>query len=125
MRFKDLYDQDKDGKLNREEQLRWVAPNSYGSAREEVRPQNEIYTIFLSFNTWACSVFGCSFSYCLVGLYTTSLHDGMAAYSLISIPCFALMSSTGSSPHQGDGPRWGRTDLRGRSFEKSRDIHEQ
>lgn len=36
MRFKDLYDQDKDGKLNREEQLRWVAPNSYGSAREEV-----------------------------------------------------------------------------------------
>lgn len=37
VRFKDLYDQDKDGKLNREEQLRWVAPNSYGSAREEVR----------------------------------------------------------------------------------------
>lgn len=36
VRFKDLYDQDKDGKLNREEQLRWVAPNSYGSAREEV-----------------------------------------------------------------------------------------
>ena len=37
VRFKDLYDHDKDGKLNREEQLRWVAPNSYGSAREEVR----------------------------------------------------------------------------------------
>lgn len=36
VRFKDLYDQDKDGKLDREEQLRWVAPNSYGSAREEV-----------------------------------------------------------------------------------------
>lgn len=36
MRFKDLYDQDKDGKLNRDEQLRWVAPNSYGTAREEV-----------------------------------------------------------------------------------------
>lgn len=36
VRFKELYDQDKDGKLNREEQLRWVAPNSYGSAREEV-----------------------------------------------------------------------------------------
>lgn len=36
VRFKDLYDQDRDGKLNREEQLRWVAPNSYGSAREEV-----------------------------------------------------------------------------------------
>ena len=36
VRFKDLYDQDKDGKLNREEQLRWIAPNSYGSAREEV-----------------------------------------------------------------------------------------
>lgn len=35
-RFKDLYDQDKDGKLDRAEQLRWVAPNSYGSAREEV-----------------------------------------------------------------------------------------
>ncbi|XP_036391542.1 reticulocalbin-2 [Megalops cyprinoides] len=35
IRFKHLYDQDKDGKLNREEQLRWVAPNSYGSAREE------------------------------------------------------------------------------------------
>ncbi|KAI4825671.1 hypothetical protein KUCAC02_021347 [Chaenocephalus aceratus] len=35
VRFKDLYDQDKDGKLNRDEQLRWVAPNSYGSAREE------------------------------------------------------------------------------------------
>ncbi|XP_061917318.1 reticulocalbin-2 isoform X2 [Entelurus aequoreus] len=35
VRFKDLYDQDQDGKLNREEQLRWVAPNSYGSAREE------------------------------------------------------------------------------------------
>ncbi|XP_014004072.1 reticulocalbin-2 [Salmo salar] len=35
VRFDDLYDQDKDGKLNREEQLRWVAPNSYGSAREE------------------------------------------------------------------------------------------
>ncbi|XP_008310429.1 reticulocalbin-2 [Cynoglossus semilaevis] len=34
-RFKDLYDQDKDGKLDRAEQLRWVAPNSYGSAREE------------------------------------------------------------------------------------------
>ncbi|XP_056273782.1 reticulocalbin-2 isoform X2 [Pseudoliparis swirei] len=34
-RFKDLYDQDKDGQLNRDEQLRWVAPNSYGSAREE------------------------------------------------------------------------------------------
>lgn len=36
VRFKELYDQDKDGKLNREEQLRWIAPNSYGSAREEV-----------------------------------------------------------------------------------------
>ncbi|XP_030621900.1 reticulocalbin-2 [Chanos chanos] len=35
VRFKDLYDQDRDGKLNREEQLCWVAPNSYGSAREE------------------------------------------------------------------------------------------
>ncbi|XP_062861390.1 reticulocalbin-2 isoform X2 [Trichomycterus rosablanca] len=35
VRFKDIYDQDKDGKLNREEQLRWVAPNNYGSAREE------------------------------------------------------------------------------------------
>ncbi|XP_031720532.1 reticulocalbin-2 isoform X2 [Anarrhichthys ocellatus] len=35
VRFEDLYDQDKDGKLNRDEQLRWVAPNSYGSAREE------------------------------------------------------------------------------------------
>ncbi|XP_010894845.2 reticulocalbin-2 isoform X2 [Esox lucius] len=35
VRFKNLYDEDKDGKLNREEQLRWVAPNSYGSAREE------------------------------------------------------------------------------------------
>lgn len=35
VRFKELYDQDKDGKLNRDEQLRWVAPNSYGSAREE------------------------------------------------------------------------------------------
>ncbi|XP_073709666.1 reticulocalbin-2 [Misgurnus anguillicaudatus] len=35
VRFKDLYDQDRDGKLNRDEQLRWVAPNSYGSAREE------------------------------------------------------------------------------------------
>lgn len=35
VRFKELYDQDRDGKLNREEQLRWVAPNSYGSAREE------------------------------------------------------------------------------------------
>ncbi|XP_055011573.1 reticulocalbin-2 [Boleophthalmus pectinirostris] len=35
IRFKDLYDQDKDGKLNREEQLRWIAPNSYGTAREE------------------------------------------------------------------------------------------
>ncbi|KAG7247782.1 hypothetical protein CRUP_006089 [Coryphaenoides rupestris] len=35
VRFKELYDQDKDGTLNREEQLRWVAPNSYGSAREE------------------------------------------------------------------------------------------
>lgn len=37
VRFKELYDQDKDGRLNRDEQLRWVAPNSYGSAREEVR----------------------------------------------------------------------------------------
>lgn len=36
VRFKDLYDQDRDGKLNREEQLRWVAPNSYGASREEV-----------------------------------------------------------------------------------------
>ncbi|KAM8890826.1 reticulocalbin-2 isoform 2-T2 [Spinachia spinachia] len=35
VRFQDLYDQDKDGTLNRDEQLRWVAPNSYGSAREE------------------------------------------------------------------------------------------
>ncbi|XP_077954082.1 reticulocalbin-2-like [Gasterosteus aculeatus] len=41
VRFQDLYnycqynDQDKDGVLNRDEQLRWVAPNSYGSAREE------------------------------------------------------------------------------------------
>ncbi|XP_008410524.1 reticulocalbin-2 [Poecilia reticulata] len=35
VRFKDLYDQDQNGKLDREEQLRWVAPNSYGSAREE------------------------------------------------------------------------------------------
>ncbi|XP_069019513.1 reticulocalbin-2 [Embiotoca jacksoni] len=35
VRFEELYDQNKDGKLNREEQLRWVAPNSYGSAREE------------------------------------------------------------------------------------------
>ncbi|KAM8860403.1 reticulocalbin-2 isoform 1-T3 [Synchiropus picturatus] len=35
VRFQELYDQDKDGKLNREEQLRWVAPNSYSSAREE------------------------------------------------------------------------------------------
>lgn len=43
VRFKDLYDQDKDGKLNRDEQLRWVAPNSYGSAREEV---------WLNWNNW-------------------------------------------------------------------------
>ncbi|KAJ8417335.1 hypothetical protein AAFF_G00285620 [Aldrovandia affinis] len=35
IRFEHLYDQDKDGQLNREEQLRWVAPNSYSSAREE------------------------------------------------------------------------------------------
>ncbi|XP_063052343.1 reticulocalbin-2 isoform X2 [Engraulis encrasicolus] len=35
VRFRDLYDQDRDGQLNRDEQLRWVAPNSYGSAREE------------------------------------------------------------------------------------------
>ncbi|XP_074489055.1 reticulocalbin-2 isoform X1 [Sebastes fasciatus] len=35
VRFQDIYDQDKDGQLNRDEQLRWVAPNSYGSAREE------------------------------------------------------------------------------------------
>ncbi|XP_019750901.1 reticulocalbin-2 [Hippocampus comes] len=35
VRFKDLYDQDKDGKLNREEQLRWIAPNGYGAAQEE------------------------------------------------------------------------------------------
>lgn len=35
VRFQELYDQDGDGKLNREEQLRWVAPNSYLSAREE------------------------------------------------------------------------------------------
>ncbi|XP_015234404.1 PREDICTED: reticulocalbin-2 [Cyprinodon variegatus] len=35
VRFKELYDQNGDGKLDREEQLRWVAPNSYGSAREE------------------------------------------------------------------------------------------
>ncbi|XP_062403076.1 reticulocalbin-2 [Sardina pilchardus] len=35
VRFKDLYDQDGDGKLNKEEQLLWVAPNSYGSARQE------------------------------------------------------------------------------------------
>uniref|UniRef100_A0A1A8KH61 Reticulocalbin 2 n=2 Tax=Nothobranchius TaxID=28779 RepID=A0A1A8KH61_NOTKU len=35
VRFKELYDQDGDGRLNRDEQLRWVAPNSYGSAREE------------------------------------------------------------------------------------------
>ncbi|XP_020559723.1 proline-serine-threonine phosphatase-interacting protein 1 [Oryzias latipes] len=35
VRFKELYDQDKDGNLNRDEQLRWIAPNSYGSAREE------------------------------------------------------------------------------------------
>ncbi|CAL8355895.1 unnamed protein product [Lota lota] len=35
VRFTELYDQDHDGKLNPEEQLRWVAPNSYGSAREE------------------------------------------------------------------------------------------
>ncbi|KAL0968286.1 hypothetical protein UPYG_G00264840 [Umbra pygmaea] len=34
-RFLNLYDQDKDGKLNKEEQLRWVAPNSYGAARQE------------------------------------------------------------------------------------------
>lgn len=36
VRFQDLYDQDQNGKLDRDEQLRWVAPNSYGSAREEV-----------------------------------------------------------------------------------------
>ncbi|XP_077568264.1 reticulocalbin-2 [Stigmatopora nigra] len=35
VRFEDLYDQDKDGMLNRDEQLRWIAPNSYGAAREE------------------------------------------------------------------------------------------
>ncbi|KAJ8252493.1 hypothetical protein COCON_G00218050 [Conger conger] len=35
IRFQQLYDQDKDGQLNRDEQLRWVAPNSYTSAREE------------------------------------------------------------------------------------------
>uniref|UniRef100_A0A3Q3GGN9 Reticulocalbin 2 n=1 Tax=Kryptolebias marmoratus TaxID=37003 RepID=A0A3Q3GGN9_KRYMA len=35
VRFNELYDQDGDGRLNRDEQLRWVAPNSYGSAREE------------------------------------------------------------------------------------------
>ncbi|XP_047211275.1 reticulocalbin-2 isoform X3 [Girardinichthys multiradiatus] len=35
VRFKELYDQDEDGRLDRDEQLRWVAPNSYGSAREE------------------------------------------------------------------------------------------
>lgn len=61
----------------------------------------------------------------LVGLYIISAGDGMAAYSLISFPCFALVSSTGSSPSQGDGPQCRRADLRGRSFEKSRNIHEQ
>lgn len=35
IRFQQLYDQDKDGQLNRDEQLRWVAPNSYSTAREE------------------------------------------------------------------------------------------
>ncbi|KAM4733323.1 reticulocalbin-2 isoform 1-T2 [Anableps anableps] len=35
VRFKELYDQDENGRLDRDEQLRWVAPNSYGSAREE------------------------------------------------------------------------------------------
>ncbi|XP_034032397.1 reticulocalbin-2 [Thalassophryne amazonica] len=35
VRFNELYDEDKDGVLNRAEQLRWVAPNGYGSAREE------------------------------------------------------------------------------------------
>ncbi|KAG9340717.1 hypothetical protein JZ751_020307 [Albula glossodonta] len=41
IRFEHLYDQDKDGQLNREEQLRWVAPNSYSAAREEVNPVNQ------------------------------------------------------------------------------------
>lgn len=70
VRFKDLYDQDKDGKLNREEQLRWVAPNSYGSAREEVglicsnvcpdcvSIRDESKTEFFRFNSWANCVFG-------------------------------------------------------------------
>ncbi|MBN3314129.1 RCN2 protein, partial [Atractosteus spatula] len=35
LRFVNLYDRDNDGKLNYEEQLLWVAPNSYGTAREE------------------------------------------------------------------------------------------
>ncbi|XP_066557934.1 reticulocalbin-2 isoform X2 [Amia ocellicauda] len=35
VRFKSLYDMDGDGKLNNDEQLLWVAPNSFGTAREE------------------------------------------------------------------------------------------
>lgn len=91
VRFKDLYDQDKDGKLNREEQLRWVAPNSYGSAREEVRLTvptctpffigiiNQIDATFLGFNTWQ-------------GLYIISAPDTTTAYSLTSFAHIALMS---------------------------------
>lgn len=57
VRFDDLYDQDKDGKLNREEQLRWVAPNSYGSAREEV--SNHYTTVSLHYMDSHASL-GCS-----------------------------------------------------------------
>lgn len=53
VRFKELYDQDKDGKLNREEQLRWIAPNSYGSAREEVM-SSIMCSAFFSFFFFFC-----------------------------------------------------------------------
>ncbi len=104
MRFKDLYDQDKDGKLNREEQLRWVAPNSYGSAREEVRLDCSKMKLmqYLSFNIWTSRIFGCSFSYCVVGLYIILLHDVAAAYSLLSCHQQALHLIK-EMDHDGDG----------------------
>lgn len=105
VRFKDLYDQDKDGQLNREEQLRWVAPNSYGSAREEVK---QLLCICMLFRFMRMSSINCHVS-----------------SAVTHFPCLSLMSWPGSSPPERNGPRWWRSDFRDWSVEKSRNIHTQ
>ena len=105
VRFKELYDQDHDGKLNPQEQLRWVAPNSYGSAREEVRNP-----CLVSLNTdergvkWKMECFIDYSSMSSVSWQCPGVERGMGLRVYLHVHLImSPLCSIGSSSHQGNG----------------------